>query len=48
MTSLAEIVRPASLALAALMPIVNPLGSAPMFLSMTADLPTPARRRLSR
>jgi multiple antibiotic resistance protein len=46
--SLAEIVRPASLALAALMPIVNPLGSAPIFLSMTADLPTLARRRLSR
>ena len=25
--------------LAALLPIVNPLGSAPIFLSMTADLP---------
>lgn len=48
MNELAEIVRPASLALAALMPIVNPLGSAPIFLSMTADLPTLARRRLSR
>jgi multiple antibiotic resistance protein len=42
-----EIVRPASLAVAALMPIVNPLGSAPMFLSTSADLPTMARRRLS-
>jgi multiple antibiotic resistance protein len=30
------------------MPIVNPLGSAPIFLSMSADLPTPARRQLSR
>jgi multiple antibiotic resistance protein len=47
-TNLAEIVRPASLAVAALMPIVNPLGSAPIFLSMSADLPTMARRRLSR
>ena len=46
--SIEEIVRPASLAVAALMPIVNPLGSAPIFLSMSADLPTMARRRLSR
>ena len=30
------------------MPIVNPLGSAPIFLSMSADLPTMARRQLSR
>src|SRR5262245_30841399 len=30
------------------MPIVNPLGSAPIFLSMSADLPTAARRQLSR
>jgi multiple antibiotic resistance protein len=34
--------------LAALLPIVNPLGSAPIFLSMTADLPPDARRRLAR
>jgi multiple antibiotic resistance protein len=33
--------------LAALLPIVNPLGSAPIFLSMTADLPGPARRKLA-
>ena len=33
--------------LAALLPIVNPLGSAPIFLSMTADLPGRARRRLA-
>jgi multiple antibiotic resistance protein len=46
--SIEEIVRPASLAVAALMPIVNPLGSAPMFLSMSADLPKMARHRLSR
>jgi multiple antibiotic resistance protein len=43
-----QIIRPASLAVAALMPIVNPLGSAPTFLSTSADLPTLARRRLSR
>jgi multiple antibiotic resistance protein len=48
MTDVAEIVRPALLAIAALMPIVNPLGSAPIFLSMSADLPTEARRALSR
>src|SRR5262249_58678105 len=45
---LAAIVRAAPLAVAALMPIVNPLGSAPIFLSMSADLPTMARRQLSR
>jgi multiple antibiotic resistance protein len=33
--------------LAALLPIVNPVGSAPIFLSMTADLPVAARRRLA-
>jgi len=33
--------------LAALLPIVNPLGSAPIFLSMTADLPSAARRNLA-
>jgi multiple antibiotic resistance protein len=44
----ADVVRGAILAVAALMPIVNPLGSAPIFLSMTADLPVPARRYLSR
>src|SRR5262245_36107064 len=30
------------------MPIVNPLGSAPIFLSLSADLPTVARRQLAR
>jgi len=33
--------------LAALLPIVNPLGSAPIFLSLTADLPSAARRKLA-
>jgi len=33
--------------LAALLPIVNPVGSAPIFLSMTADLPVAAQRRLA-
>jgi multiple antibiotic resistance protein len=33
--------------LAALLPIVNPFGSAPIFLSMTADLPGEARRKLA-
>ncbi|HZT78402.1 MAG TPA: MarC family protein [Vicinamibacterales bacterium] len=48
MTNLAAVARAATLAVAALMPIVNPLGSAPIFLSMSADLPTQARRQLSR
>src|SRR5262245_22789504 len=46
MSEIADAVRATSFAVAALMPIVNPLGSAPIFLSMTADLPTPARRSL--
>src|SRR5512141_505193 len=32
---------------AALLPIVNPLGSAPIFLSMSADVPATARRHLA-
>lgn len=48
MSNVTEVVRAAFLAFAALMPIVNPLGSAPIFLSMSADLPTAARRQLSR
>ena len=35
-------------AILALLPIVNPLGSAPIFLSMSADLPGDSRRILSR
>ena len=34
--------------LAALLPIVNPLGAAPIFLAMSADLPAHARRHLAR
>jgi multiple antibiotic resistance protein len=37
-----------AVAIAALLPIVNPLGSAPIFLSMSADLPGESRRMLSR
>jgi multiple antibiotic resistance protein len=33
--------------LAALLPIVNPLGTAPIFLAMSADLPPAARRHLA-
>jgi multiple antibiotic resistance protein len=33
--------------LAALLPIVNPLGTAPIFLAMSADLPQHARRHLA-
>ena len=34
--------------IAALLPIVNPMGAAPIFLSMSADLPGAARRQLAR
>src|ERR1700754_3169658 len=33
--------------LAALLPIVNPLGTAPIFLAMSADLPPQARHHLA-
>src|SRR3954467_2730870 len=33
--------------LAALLPIVNPLGSAPIFLAMSADLPAAGRHHLA-
>jgi multiple antibiotic resistance protein len=46
--SIAEFVRSASLPVVALMPIVNPLGSAPNFLSMSAGMSVTARRRLAR
>jgi multiple antibiotic resistance protein len=35
------------LAVAALLPVVNPLGGAPIFLAMSADLPQHARRHLA-
>lgn len=44
---LAALWRPVFLTVAALLPIVNPLGSAPIFLSMSADLPAAARRHLA-
>jgi multiple antibiotic resistance protein len=46
--SIAEAARAVTFVAAALIPIVNPLGSAPIFLSMTADLPVAARRQLTR
>ena len=48
MNDVTDVIRAATLAIAALMPIVNPIGSAPIFLSMSADLPTLARRDLAR
>jgi multiple antibiotic resistance protein len=45
---LAAAFRSGLVTIAALIPIVNPLGSAPIFLSMTADLPGHARRQLAR
>ncbi len=42
-----ELWRPVFVTVAALLPIVNPLGSAPIFLSMSADRPSAARRHLA-
>jgi len=42
------IIRAILVPVAALLPIVNPLGSAPIFLSMSADLPAESRRILAR
>jgi multiple antibiotic resistance protein len=42
-----EIFESGLLTLAALLPIVNPLGAAPIFFAMSADLPVEARRRLA-
>jgi len=41
---LLAILRSTLLSVAALMPIVNPIGSAPVFLAMSADLPPVGRR----
>src|SRR5689334_7998860 len=46
--TLLVIIRPMLVTVAALMPIVNPVGTAPLFLSMSADLPTHARHVLAR
>jgi multiple antibiotic resistance protein len=48
LTNVADATRAAALAVATLIPIVNPLGSAPICLAMSADLPTVVRRRLPR
>jgi multiple antibiotic resistance protein len=42
------VVRAVIVPIAALLPIVNPLGTAPIFLSMSADLPGESRRLLAR
>ena len=42
-----EIFESGLVTLAALLPIVNPLGAAPIFLAMSADLPAQARRHLA-
>ena len=42
-----EIFESGLVTLAALLPIVNPLGAAPIFLAMSADLPLQARRHLA-
>jgi len=44
---LIDVLRSILVTLAALLPIVNPLGTAPIFLAMTADLPPQARYRLA-
>jgi multiple antibiotic resistance protein len=46
--SLLVIVRSMLVTVAALLPIVNPVGMAPLFLSMTADLPAHGRHVLAR
>ena len=47
MRHLDAVARLAFLVFAGLLPIVNPLGSAPMFLALTAGLPTRVRRWLA-
>jgi multiple antibiotic resistance protein len=42
-----SVLGPILVTLAALLPIVNPLGTAPIFLAMSADLPGHARHRLA-
>ncbi|HEX3704696.1 MAG TPA: MarC family protein [Vicinamibacterales bacterium] len=45
---LADVIKSGAVTIAALLPIVNPIGSAPIFLSMSADLPAAGRRQLAR
>jgi hypothetical protein len=47
-TNVGDAMRAAGLAVATLIRVVNPLGSAPIFLSMSADLPPVVRRQLPR
>jgi multiple antibiotic resistance protein len=42
------VLKSGAVTIAALLPIVNPIGSAPIFLSMSADLPAAGRRQLAR
>jgi multiple antibiotic resistance protein len=44
---MSDLLRSIFVTIAALLPIVNPLGTAPLFLAMSADLPGDARRRLA-
>ncbi len=45
---LTAVFKSGAVTIAALLPIVNPIGSAPIFLSMSADLPAAGRRQLAR
>ena len=44
---MSDLLRSIFVTIAALLPIVNPLGTAPLFLAMSADLPGAARHRLA-
>jgi multiple antibiotic resistance protein len=44
---MSDLLRSIFVTIAALLPIVNPLGTAPLFLAMSADLPGDARHRLA-
>jgi multiple antibiotic resistance protein len=44
---MSDLLRSVFVTIAALLPIVNPLGTAPLFLAMSADLPGDARHRLA-
>jgi multiple antibiotic resistance protein len=47
-SSIIAVLKSGAVTIAALLPIVNPIGSAPIFLSMSADLPATGRRQLAR
>lgn len=46
--ALLDVLRPLLVTVAALMPIVNPVGTAPIFYAMSADLPADGRRIAAR